>query len=127
MARHWSEKLDPERHMDVMGTASYFGGATIEPAQSPGLDDRRVYFVAVAGFTFQFVSLAQLRECLEWFRQKIHPSSRLPSVTLEHCWQRWYERLPKGLTKDPKRQKIVTALENALSDFAVGKESKAGG
>ncbi|HBE70131.1 MAG TPA: hypothetical protein DDW52_18440 [Planctomycetaceae bacterium] len=127
MARHWSEKLDPERHVDVMGAASYFGGANIEPAKSPNLDHRRMYFVAVAGFTFQFVSLEQLRECLEWFRQKIHPSSRLPNVTLEHYWQRWYERLPKGLTKEPKRQKIVTALENALSDFAVGKESKAGG
>lgn len=127
MARHWSEKLDPERHTDVMGAALYFGGAHIESAKFASLDDRRMYFVTVAGFTFQFVSLGQLEECLNWFRQRIHPGSRLPDVTLEHYWQRWHERLPKGLTKEPKRQKIVAALENAISDFSIGKESKAGG
>ena len=111
MARHWSEKLDPKRHKDVMGAARYFGGATIEEARMPRLDDRRMYFVAVSGFTFQFVSLEQLRECLKWFRQKIHPSTRLPDIHLEHYWQRWHERLPKGLNKEPKRQKIITALE----------------
>ena len=110
-----------------MGAARFLGGATIEPVESPHFDDRRMYFVAVSGFTFQFVSLDQLRECLDWFRQKIHPSSRLPNVTIEHYWQRWYERLPKGLTKESKRKKIIVALENALLDFSVGKESKAGG
>ena len=105
-------------------SSTHVGGlaADAERTGSPN-----VFFVAVSGFTFQFANLDQLRECLDWFRTKIHPSSRLPDFTLEHYWQRWHERLPKGITKEPKRQKVVKALENALTDFSVGKQSKAGG
>lgn len=121
MARHWTEPLDPQRHVNMMGVG--VSGVPIKQTTP----DQQVYFVAVAGFTFQFASLEQLRECLQWFRNKIHPSSRLPGVILEHNWQRWYERLPKGINKESRREKVVKALENALADFAVGKQSKSGG
>ena len=123
MPRHWIEPLDPDRHVDFM-SSTHVGGRPADCARS---DSKDVFFVAVSGFTFQFANLDQLRECLDWFRTKTHPSSRLPDVTLEHYWQRWHERLPKGITKEPKRQKVVKALENALTDFSVGKQSKAGG
>jgi hypothetical protein len=123
MARHWIEPLDPERHRDFM-SSSWVGGIPADADRSGSTD---VYFVAVAGFTFQFASLDQLRECLDWFRIKIHPSSRESGHELEHYWQRWHERLPRGITKESKRPKVVKALENALADFAVGKQSKAGG
>ena len=118
MSRHWIEKLDPERHADFMST-THVGGLPVDSPRS-NLEDRLVYFVAVAGFTFQFVNIDQLRDCLKWFRDKIHPSSRTPDVELEHYWQRWYERLPKGITKEPNRQKVVAALERALTDFQDG-------
>ena len=123
MARHWTEPLNSERHRDFMSSTNVGGLA----ADSARTGSSVVFFVAVTGFTFQFANLGQLRECLEWFRVKVHPSSRESGHDLEHYWQRWHERLPKGITKEPKRQKIVKALENALADFTVGKQSKAGG
>ena len=105
-------------------SSTHIGGLPADSARDGSTD---VFFVAVSGFTFQFASLDQLRECLDWFRTKLHPSSRLANVTLEHYWQRWYERLPKGINKEPKRQKVISALENALADFTVGKQSKSGG
>lgn len=76
-----------------------------------------VYFVRECSFTFQFVTLDQLKECLEWFEKKIHPSSREYNNGLEHYWQRWYERLPKGLTRESKRIKIAKALKKAYEEF----------
>lgn len=77
-----------------------------------------VYFVRECSFTFQFVALEQLKECLDWFEQKIHPSSREYNNGLEHYWQLWYERLPKGLTRESKRIKIVKALKKAHEEFS---------
>lgn len=123
MPRHWIEQFDSERHRDFM-SSRWVDGIPTDAELTCSTD---VFFVAVAGFTFQFATLDQLHECLDWFRVKIHPSSRESGHNLEHYWQRWHERLPKGITKEPKRQKVVKALENALADFAVGKQSKAGG
>ena len=79
----------------------HIGGLPLQPPRDP-LIRTWVYFVDVAAFTFQFQSLAQMNECLEFFRQKIHPTSIQPDVTLEHYWQRWYERLPRWLFEEPK-------------------------
>ena len=76
-----------------------------------------VYLVDVCSFTFQFISLDQLRECLRYFREPLHRTSRLPDVTLEHYWQRWFERIPQRLLQGAKRRKVVAALERALADF----------
>jgi len=51
--------------------------------------------VHVTSFTFQFTSAQQLRDCLSFFEQKIHPSSRrpMPSETLAGIHreaQRWF-------------------------------------
>jgi hypothetical protein len=96
--------------------SSQIGGAPID-APRDRLIERWVYFVEVASFTFQFESLAHLNECLQFFRQKLHPTSRQPDVWLEHYWQRWFERLPQWLFEEPKRVKVVAALERAAKDF----------
>jgi len=115
MAKHWSEPLDPERHIDFR--PPQIGGVPAETDTNSRLRGDRAYFVRVSGFTFQFVSLDQLRECLAWFEQVIHPSSARPVECGEHYWQMWHERLPKGLTRSPKRERIAAALEAALADF----------
>lgn len=66
----------------------------------------------------EFVSLDQLREAHKWFSTPIHPSSRRESIACEHYWQRWFERLPKGLSSEPKRTKMVNALQAALEELA---------
>ena len=115
MARFWKEKLDPIKHTDYMRT-THIGGIHV---QSPhdNLIERWVYFVSVCSFTFPFQSLEQIRECLSYFSQKVHPSSMQPDVTLEHYWQDWEQRLPYWLLEEPKRQKVVKALQTAITEF----------
>lgn len=116
MAKHWSEPLDPQRHRDFSSWT--VGGSDVQTDSHSRLRGERAYFVRAEGFTFQFVSLDQVRECLAWFREPIHPSSARSIEAGEHYWMPWYERLPKGLTRNPTREKIVSALEAALEDFA---------
>jgi hypothetical protein len=122
MAKHWSEPLDPKRHLNFSSTT--IGGSLVHTDAQSRLRGERASFVRAAGFTFQFASLDQVRDCLAWFKEPIHPSSARAIDTGEHYWQRWYERLPKGLTRNSKRQKIVAALEAALIDFATGSEPR---
>lgn len=115
MSRHWREQLDPNRHSDHMNTR--IGGLPVDPPRDR-LVEKWVYFVEVTSFTFQFQSVDQLQQCLEYFKQKIHPTSRLHGVDLEHHWQRWFERLPQWLFEESKRVKVVTALQYAAKDFS---------
>jgi hypothetical protein len=98
-----------------MSTA-HIGGV---PAQTPrsSLIKSRAYFVTVAGFTFEFVSLDQVREALSYFEQDSRPPNRQPGVVLEHYWQRWFERLPQWLFDERRRVKVVEALRKALAEF----------
>ena len=115
MSRHWREQLDPARHRDFMSWCNEGGVPATAPKDS--LIEAWAYFVEVCGFRFEFVSLDQLRECLDWFSQDHHGPNRNPDASSEHYWQRWYERLPKGLLAEPKRQKVIKALQHALSEF----------
>jgi hypothetical protein len=51
-------------------------------AQNPTLLPQRDILVRVASFTFRFVDIEHLRECLAYFQQKIHPSSRVSAKRL---------------------------------------------
>ena len=92
------------------------GGRPVMSAPD-NLVEKWAYFVYAASFTFQFQSIVQIKEARQYFSQKIHPARRLPGVTLEHCWQRWFERLPPGLQSDAKRKKVVKALDQAIDEF----------
>ena len=94
---------------------------------------REIVFVRVASFTFRFQSEQQLRECLQFFEKKVHPSSRLPAEIIAadigpdwrelRSWEveRWFERLPMYLLEEPKRQKVVKALSRARDLIEAGK------
>ena len=115
MARFWKERLDPNKHVDYMKT-THVGGFPVELAHD-NIRVRWVYFVTVCSFTFQFQSMEQIRECLEFFSQKAHPSSASPNVALEHYWQEWEQRIPYRLCENSKRQKIIKALQTAIEEF----------
>jgi hypothetical protein len=115
LSRHWREQLDPARHADQM--TIHVGGHPVERPRDR-LVEQSVYFVDVCAFTFQFQSLDQLRQCLAFFERKIHPSSSQPDVFLEHYWQRWFEKLPRRLTNESKRPRVIAALTRAATDFA---------
>jgi hypothetical protein len=65
MAKYWTEPFDPEQHVDHFRN----GGAGIRAREQGALQ----YFVRVVGFTFEFTSVDQVRECLAWFSIAIHP------------------------------------------------------
>jgi hypothetical protein len=122
MAKIWKEAFDAERHRDYMTTKHLAGWL---PGDGRGGVDRAhsfvrphwVYFVREGDFTFQFHSLEQVQECLDYFEAATHPSSRTPGIDLEHYWQRWFERLPAGLLSGQRRVRIGRALSRALETF----------
>jgi hypothetical protein len=89
-----------------------------EQFRAPTLLQRNVYFVRVCSFTFEFHSIQQLQACLDFYSRKIQPSSRQSIGAADH-WEceRWFERLPLFLREEPKRQKVVKALREALKEF----------
>ena len=98
----------------VEGLDRYWRARTLEPHE--------VLFVRVVGFTFVFHSVEQLRACLAFYARKIHPTSRMPFDDGDH-WerQRWFDKLPLFLREEPKRIKVVAALEEALHRAAAAK------
>jgi hypothetical protein len=82
--------------------------------------------VEVVSFKFRFRTMKRLRECIAYYEQKTHPSSRIPAKTIAadigadwrelRSWEveRWFERLPMYLLEEPKRQKVLKALGAAL-------------
>jgi hypothetical protein len=102
VARIWTEPCNAGRHTRPM---DYWR----DPVP------KNVMLVSVASFTFQFFSTQQLRECLEFYQRKTHPSSRLDVRGGSHWeFQQWFDRLPMYLLEDAKRQKVVKALTDAL-------------
>jgi hypothetical protein len=108
MARIWKEPFTK-----LNGTAS--------------LMPRDVILVSVASFTFRFASVEQIRECLSYYTQKTHCTSRISASALaedlgedwkdQRGWEveRWFERLPMYLLEEPKRLKVVKALSRAMA------------
>lgn len=121
MARIWKETFDSAKH----GGLPDYCPEVIEPLKrhrkAPTLIPHEVVFVHVCSFTFRFDSEEQLRKVLDYYEQKILPSSREPESVLgggDH-WEaeRWFERLPLFLREEPKRQKVAKALRDALKMF----------
>ncbi len=116
MARIWKEPYNSGKHH--VTPIEYWGNVD-DHRRAPSLVPKDVVMVHVASFTFQFMSVQQLRDCLSFFEQKIRPSSRLPmapetSAGMHGEAQRWFERLPIYLLEEPKRRKVVEALRRAL-------------
>ncbi len=94
---------------------------------------RSIVVVEVVSFTFRFADSAQLQQCIAYYKTKTHPSSRIPAKELagelgedwreQRGWEveRWFERLPMYLLEEPKRQKVLKALERAHSLLQSGK------
>lgn len=108
------------------------------------------YFVKVCGFTFKAENLDQIREMIEYYSKKTHPTSRRPdpgeidtivrdkglprSTVIEQyrnemrwhpeCAQRWFEKVPKHLEGEKYRHRVVKALTEAVEYFESESRSK---
>ncbi|HEV2277932.1 MAG TPA: hypothetical protein VGS02_07140 [Acidobacteriaceae bacterium] len=119
MARIWRESGDGRR----------FGDRTAEPLPhyARSLIKPDAICVHVCSFTFRFVSKDEIEEYIQFFQAKTHPTSRVPARMLPNCnfrhWhsQRWYERLPLFLQEEPKREKVLKALKEAVVMIEAGK------
>ncbi len=116
MSKIWREIVDPDKHEDFMSHGHCNGGIPVKKSKD-NLLQNWVYFAEVEGFTFTFVGLEQVLECKRYFEEKIHPSSIQPDIHLEHYWQPWHDRLPKGITKDKRRKKVLKALQIILDKW----------
>jgi len=106
---------------------------SIEWSRTKSLIPEHMILVQVASFTFRFGTVEQLRECIKYYQQKTRPSSRVAAKTLAsqlgEDWraqrsrevERWFERLPKYLLEEPKRQKVLKALSRTLKLIETGK------
>lgn len=121
MAHWWTETYDPNEHVNLMkGVVDGVYSFDLDQTPSDHLVDKDVYFVRVAGFTFQFLDLRQLKIAAEYFDRRLKGSSQVGDATgaADH-WevQRWFERLPKGLERKERRTEIAKALKQALAEF----------
>jgi|688.fasta_scaffold1788162_1 hypothetical protein len=114
MAQLWKERLNPAKHLDFMACTG--GGPTKSPRDN--LIESWVYFVQTPDCTLQFVSPELVEEARTYFSQKIHPARRQFNNGLEHCWQRWFERLPPGVHREPNRLRILDALQRLIAEIA---------
>lgn len=111
MAQIWKEKLNPDVHRDYMQGYQDAGGRPVQPPRD-SLIEAWVYFARSGRFQLQFTSQESVEEAIRYFSRKTHPARREPNVGLEHYWQRWFERLPPGIHKDPARTKMLNTLED---------------
>lgn len=115
MSKVRREIADPKKHADFMGNQNE-QGIPIDKSQD-NLIEKWVYLADVCNFTFQFASIDQVIECKEYFEKKVHPSTIDEHPPYEHYWQPWYCKLPKGITKNGKREKVLKALNQILEKW----------
>ncbi|MBB5056466.1 hypothetical protein HDF16_001151 [Granulicella aggregans] len=116
MARIWVE-----RYTGSGVPFEYWGHSPTPRPEDRNLVPRNMLKVAVASFTFRFVCVEQIRDCLSYYEQQTHPSSRLSINGGDHWeFERWFERPPMYLLEDAKRTKVVKALRKALAVAEAG-------
>ena len=112
MGKVWKEKFDPIKHQDQMDSLGHIGLAEFA---KDNLREAWVYFAHECNFTFIFMNLDQVEDCLDYFSKKIHPSTKTDIGAADH-WemQRWFERLPGQLKSEKNRLKILKVLQKLL-------------
>jgi hypothetical protein len=92
------------------------GGIPVE-ASRDNLIEKWVYFADVCNITFQFASIEQVQECKSYFSTPVQASTKETGHELEHYWHPWYSKLPKGINKRSKREKVLKALDKILNNW----------
>jgi hypothetical protein len=120
-----AEIYDPKRHHNPMGWSGADPDAPRgqrRPWHIEAWPAHKVVFVRVCDFDFEFHDRVQLDACIRCYSKAIRPSGRLPVYTenfgAHHgATQRWFERLPLYLREEPKRLKVLKALDRAFREW----------
>ena len=81
MGRIWKEKFDSKKHQDKMDSLFHIG---LKDFTEDNLREAWVYFVKECNFTFIFMNLEQVKDCLSYFSKVIHPSSKIDIGSADH-------------------------------------------
>jgi hypothetical protein len=101
-----------------MSGAQDAGGWPVKSAPAAKLIPHWVYFVLAPNCLLQFVTEQEIQTAREYFSRKIHPARRDVHPPHEHYWQRWFERLPAGVHREPSRIRMLRALDALLRDIS---------
>ena len=107
MARVWTEEIDIEKHRDFMSTYK-IGGEKITSEEARKIV--KVYFLQVGSITLQFLTYSQILQMEEYLSKKVHSSTRKFNNGLEHYWQSWEERLPKGIHARKTKERVLKGI-----------------
>lgn len=107
MARVWIEEIDIEKHRDFMSTYTV-GGEPITSEEAKKID--KVYFLQVGSITLQFLSYNEIIQMEEYLSEKVHSSTRRFNNGLEHYWQSWEERLPRGIHARKTKERVLKGI-----------------
>lgn len=122
MARWWKERYDPALHRNNMWDVSHDGHQHhVDGSAKSSNITQHVVMVQVEQFTFEFLSLGQLKDCIQYLAAEHHASSRIQEgIGAADHWevQRWYERLPRYLFSATRRPRVLKALRAALGQFS---------
>jgi len=123
------EPFDSSRHTTPMGSEVGDPQGIVRYWRARTLEPHYTIFVRVAGFTFVFHDVEQIRACLAFYSKKHLPSGRSKAVTDairsgqvggRYETEQWHERLPLYLREEPKRTRVVAALESTLRQVESG-------
>lgn len=127
MSRIWKEKYSFET-AQRLGIRELEGGRIVDWDEEGAKlhfnariypEPEWIYYVYVCGFTFAFFSVTMMQAYLDYYTQKILPS-RIRDTP--HCnndlRQDVFTRLPLYLREEPKRQKVINALQKAIQEFS---------
>jgi hypothetical protein len=104
MARIWKELATGARYDHPPLPTS--GGAATR------LQPDELICVHVCSFTFRFTDADEIREYIAFFENASRPHG--PASLIRWRPQPWYEPLPPYLLEEPKREKVLKALREAL-------------
>lgn len=112
-------KIWKENYPFESSQVPFHGRYGLPEPEAPVLE---MYFIEVCGFTFEFCSIEEITVAREWFKEKIHKSTRMkdePYLKAERdVLQRWHERLPAFIKKGSKRERVIKAFDEAINKFS---------
>ncbi len=112
MSKQWKESYTREA-AEAVGIQDY------EHCKILGDPDSQwIYYVRVCGFTFGFFSLEMILEYRDFYSRKLAPSTLGQAAAAVGQGQSKFDRLPLRLRRSGKREKVLAALEKAITYFS---------
>ncbi len=110
VSRHWVETLTRLKRVRGYGSPSNY-----RHLDNLKLATRKIYKVSVCRFEFVFTDLNEIREYIEYYSSKTHPSTRAYVGAADH-WevQTRFTSLPRSLMNNHNRPRVLMGKGSGL-------------